>query len=307
MTILKPLPALPVTINDLFANLEVKTHDAKTVTVEIESKNKDHGVTAVSANGKIVVSGGQESDNGITINLERKTKKKGKTTIHVKNISGSNIDIAGGHGISNISITGEGITTKVIITVPKGTPIEVLRVDGEVKIGDTEGELLIGRKSGNTKIGKVASLTIGLGMSATAEVEGVLGNVYTNLKMSSKLRIKSGEAGTVKVWQANSSSFIFDGQADNTTVESGMSAATYIDNIVGSLTADIGPSSTFEVSQGRVDRLQTKQGMSSKLLFGGTATDANVELEMSASITITKVINNPVVKRGMSTSVKIGR
>ncbi len=120
-----------------------------------------------------------------------------------------------GISIGRISI-GKKAAAKIIVIVPRRTPVTVTDVNGDVSIGDTEGQVTVASSGVNdVTIGKVrdASLTAeSVGSIYVKKVDGLL-TVTTN--GVGKVRIDDGDVSKITASATSVGGIAFNGVAQN--------------------------------------------------------------------------------------------
>lgn len=129
--------------------------------------------------------------------------------------------VASSGNINFVSISNsEGqSSTKVSITVPKGTEITAQDIDGGTIIGDTEGPVQISVSGdGDFTIGKIGDATINIQGGGDITVANVTGNLNINVMGSGDVQIKSGSVPTLLVNVMGSGDVKFGGRAKNASL-----------------------------------------------------------------------------------------
>ncbi len=189
---------------------------------------------------------------GINIMSSKGSISIGGSTSRGIYMSGGNITISDGCGISgnNISIGGSAIgnETKITISVPKGTAIDVSDISGQVNIGDTEGKLRASVRGGNKiNAGQMKDTALSLQGGGDIRVQEVNGDLTAQIAGSGDIRIKQGNVTTLNATITGSGDIKFGGKAENAILAvtgSGDIQVAYvknrpITNIVGSGDIDV--------------------------------------------------------------------
>lgn len=131
-------------------------------------------------------------------------------------VRGSHVIMGGPKRI--IMSSNEGSSTKVTVTVPKGTGLSILDIDGNATIGDTEGPVQASTKGGGFTIGKVCDATLSVQGSGDIHVAEVTGDLSMSIQGSGDIRVKNGEVRNLAANVMGSGNARFGGNAMNASL-----------------------------------------------------------------------------------------
>ncbi len=159
------------------------------------------------------------SQSGTRLLVEGDTNGSG---INVTGVRIGNITQISGSFSQSISIGGsneEENDTKILIKLPKGTPILLSGVNGTARLGDIESSLTV-KATGHGKVftGKMSSANIDITGSTDVTIDEVSGNIQANIMGSGDIEINDGQAQNVQVSIMGSGDFEFGGKAENASL-----------------------------------------------------------------------------------------
>lgn len=222
----KSFKASALSITDLCADVDIQIGGDSQIRVKVEASASVINNVDVSESGNTVRISGKGIEKSGSVNITSRGN-----SINIANArAGRSIFVSSGNiTIDNCSISGNNISigraemeneTKIIVIIPKGTPINVSDISGQVNIGDTEGYLnasIVGR----SKIfaGYVKDACLSLQGGGDIRVEKVSGRILTAKIMGSgDIRIKEGNVATLVANVTGSGDVKFGGSADNATL-----------------------------------------------------------------------------------------
>jgi hypothetical protein len=174
------------------SSLELRTIDAD-VTVEVSDdheieytitgpSDKLKSIQATVRAGALIIEGDGNKGNNGSINIST-----GRNSFSISSIGGmiigGGVSIGGGGGSSD---------TKVLVKVPKGTPVNSNRVVGKVTIGDIEANLIANVQAGDIKAGRIKNAQLGIQGSGNITIKEVDGTVMAQVQGSGNIEIKNG-------------------------------------------------------------------------------------------------------------------
>ncbi len=205
-TFTKSYSASSVAVRDVEADVEVQPHFGSEMVITIEGKKSGvEGIQPVLQGNCLVLSGKSIGRRG----------------------SGANVVISGG---GNISISGNGVNivtgrsvvmggaheadVKVRVQVPVGSGVQVAGVQGNVKVGDTDGSF-VGNLLGDTDmtVGKVRDAQLSLQGGGDIRVAEVNGNLTMSIQGSGEINVSHGIVSILNVNVMGSGDANFGGTA----------------------------------------------------------------------------------------------
>lgn len=223
----KSFKASALSVTDLCADVDVQIGSDPQIKVRIEAPASIINDVDISESGNIVrirgkgakgFEGVNITSRGNSINIGRSNAGRGIF------MSTGNVTISDNCSIygNNISIGGSETENEIKITVivPKGTPIDVSDISGQVNIGDTEGDLNASIVGGSKIFaGHVKDAHLSLQGGGDIRVEKVSGRILTaEITGSGDIRIKKGNVATLIASVTGSGDVKFGGSADNATL-----------------------------------------------------------------------------------------
>ena len=137
--------------------------------------------------------------------------------ISIGSISASSIVV--GSGNENVQISGGTSSTRVDITVPKGTKVSVNGADGNTTIGDTEGSVQASvRGAHDFSIGRVGDATLSVLGSGDIDVTNVTGVLIVSVQGSGNVNVQSGTVSALTASVMGSGDIDFLGRAEHATL-----------------------------------------------------------------------------------------
>lgn len=250
-------------LTELFADVNIQVDDSPQIKIRVEGPGsiiKDIDISEneniiyirgkggiYSGRASIQIKGGGSSIFNIGPQIAGRNIRtiRGSGSVYVDN---ENVIISG-VAENNISVeSGEESETKITISVPKGTQIEVSDISGQVNIGDTEGKLQA-RVTGANNIfaGRVKDAVLSVKGSGDIRVQEVNGSLTAQIAGSGDIRVRDGSVTTLNITITGSGDIIFGGRAEDailTITGSGDIKVAHIKNrpvtnIVGSGDIDI--------------------------------------------------------------------
>jgi uncharacterized protein YaiE (UPF0345 family) len=191
----------------------------------------------------------------------------------------------------------------VLLTIPKGTRVDVEDVIGRATIGNTEGEMHYSSAgSTHSTIGNVSEAHISLAGSGKITVGNVAGALEAETAGSGD--IKTGDAGKVDADIAGSGSILVGRIAGPLRVDIAGSGDFTAASVNGPVDTDIAGSGSVTIAGGEANPLHVDIMGSGNVTFGGTAVDPEVSAMGSGSVKI-KAYRGKLSNEGMS-NLKIG-
>jgi hypothetical protein len=191
----------------------------------------------------------------------------------------------------------------VLLTIPKGTRVDVDDVFGKATIGNTDGEMLFS-SAGSTQstIGNVSEAHISLAGSGKITLGNVVGLLEAETAGSGD--IKAGDAAKVDADIAGSGSITVGRIAGPWKVDIAGSGDFSAASVNGPVDADIAGSGSVAIAGGEANPLHVDIMGSGSVNFGGTAVDPEISSMGSGSVKI-KAYRGKLSNDGES-NLKIG-
>lgn len=249
-------------LTSLLADVNIQVGNHQQIKIKVEGSDSAVKDIDISENENILCIKGKDGIGSRRINIQMKGGGSSSIFSIGKQTTGMNIIRRGGVCISsgnviisegnNISIgSGKEIEeseTKITVSVPKGTQIDVSDISGQVNIGDTEGRLQASVRSNNIYAGLVKDAVLSVNGSGEIRVQEVIGSLTAQIAGSGDIRIRQGDVTMLNATVVGSGDIIFGGRAKDailTITGSGDIKVAYvknrpITNIVGSGDIDIG-------------------------------------------------------------------
>ena len=225
----------------LASNVEVRKVDAD-VTIEVndDEKSKKISVTISGRENQIKKIGINKKNDALVIQgfCNDGSSQSASTIISQRSISigGGNIKIGSSCG-QNIVVVGNKsdnpCDVKILVKVPKGTPITTSQIGGQTIIGDIESPINISADTNDIKVGSVTDAIINSMGDSDIEVREISGNLNVNLTGSGKVKIKNGYSPNTVIYLVGSGRVYFRGKAKNAIVSvtgSGNVQLSYVEN-----------------------------------------------------------------------------
>ncbi len=255
-TIEKSFKANALTISTLSASVDIQVNSDSDSEIKVKVEGpasivKDIDISENKNMLYVKGKGGRESD-AINIVSGSSSINIGRSTSRGVYMSTGNITISDGCCIAgNIISIGRSRAeneTRITISVPKRTSIDVSDISGQVNIGNTEGKLRASVRGGNKiNAGQMKDTVLSLQGGGDIRVQEVNGDLTTQLAGSGDIRIKQGNVTTLNATVTGSGDIKFGGKAENAILAvtgSGDIQVAYvknhpITNIVGSGNIDV--------------------------------------------------------------------
>ena len=152
-------------------------------------------------------------------------------------IGGGNIRIGGNSCGQNIVVIGNKsdnpCDVKILVKVPKGTPITTSQIGGQTIIGDIESPINISADANDIEVGSVTDTMINSIGHSNIVVRKINGNLDVNLTGSGKVKIKNGYSPNAVIHLTGSGRVYFKGKAKNAIASvtgSGNVQLSYVEN-----------------------------------------------------------------------------
>lgn len=196
-------PALPLKIDTVNANVNIRVHNLEGINVSIKGPEKETQKIRVAHDEKMLLIKGE---------LPRHSSR-GSTVIIGNNIISSSNTVT----INGVTVCGGGdVETTIAIDVPVGLPISLSTIAGETQVGNTQGPIQIFANLGsNFRIGHVAQAQLSVQGSGDIEVASVQGQVEANVQGSGDIEVEDGNIQFLQARVQGSGDIYFGGTAVN--------------------------------------------------------------------------------------------
>ncbi len=204
-----------VDIRGIFADVDITVGNKLSIAIEGPEAEVD-AIKFTQRDDRLVVEGSNTSGKGgrSGINIS-----SGRGGIFIGGAIGSSHVVVSSGNVVSMSADGGSSSTKVSITVPKGTEISAQGINGTTTIGDTEGPVqasVFG--DSDFTIGKINDATLRIQGSGDITVASVNGNLDVNLKGSGDVDVKNGSVRNLSVNLMGSGDVKFGGRAENASL-----------------------------------------------------------------------------------------
>ncbi|MGC9953829.1 MAG: DUF2807 domain-containing protein [Rhizomicrobium sp.] len=191
----------------------------------------------------------------------------------------------------------------IVLTIAKGTRVDVNDVIGKATIGNTEGEMRFS-SAGSTEstIGNVSEAHISLTGSGKVTVGNVAGTLTAETAGSGDIKV--GNAGKADADIAGSGSILVGRIAGPLKVDIAGSGDFTAASVNGPTDVDIAGSGSVSIAGGEANPLHVDIMGSGNMTFGGTAVDPEISAMGSGSVKL-KAYRGKLSNDGMS-NLKIG-
>jgi len=171
------------------------------------------------------------------------------------------------------------------VVVPRGSPVDVEEMAGNVTIGDTMGPIKF-EANGYTHstIGNVSEARLEMSGSGKLKVGNVTGRVHAETAGSGNMHI--GDAGSISADIAGSGSITVGRVNGPIKVDIAGSGDFSAASVQGAAKADIAGSGSVTIAEGEADPFKVDIMGSGNVSFGGTAVNPKISAMGSGSIRI---------------------
>lgn len=276
-----PYKAASLTVEGMYADLEIQVGQELSVSIEGDEQSVD-AITCEVKGGSLIIKGqipsviisnNTISTNGGNVVIDQSIGRGIKTSFGGSVVISGDTQTVSGRGVSVTQTIGSNIRAprfgflsqclslifpkrvaqpsgpaKVVITVPRGTPIEVGGVVGDVRIGDTEGRLTLSVSGADdAKIGKVSDAELKATGSGTIKVSHVSGRLKARAKGSGDIKISGGDVSFLDLKASGSGSVTFQGNAVDAYLTASGSGDVYASHVTNRPSKDKSGSGSIRV------------------------------------------------------------
>jgi uncharacterized Zn-binding protein involved in type VI secretion len=235
-------PSKRLDIRNVFADVRIVPIDGNNMTVSVSGPSKaTEGIKVTERDGTLTI----EGPNLVSYR---------RSFAQVQDDNGNVTSITSGSGI--ISINGRWISesgteqseiAKVVVGVPRKTPIAVSDFSGLMIVGDTYGPISADINSGTAQIGHVGEARLTVSGSGDFDVAEVRGALSVSVCGFGDVMIRSGSVTTLKVSSEGSGTFKFAGEAEDADLSLTGFGDIYVNRVTGHLTERVDGSGDISI------------------------------------------------------------
>lgn len=178
----KQFSAVALEVNNVTAKVNVDVHDGSQIEYTVTGPaDQVEVINAKVSSNTLVIEGDSRNETTVVQSSNNSVVITGDYVMG-SIISASNSFLGGGHDVATITVK-----------VPKGTPVRVDNVLGDVTIGDTHGTLWAAvRGSSDMRVGHIGKADVRVHGSSSVRIKEVAGEVFADIKGSGTLKIRGG-------------------------------------------------------------------------------------------------------------------
>lgn len=221
-TVEKSFKANTLKLTELCADVDIQVGSVSQLIVKMEGPASVLKDIDISESGNILCIKGKggKSSGGISIQSGGNSISIGRSVSQSICVSSGNITIGNNRIMSGNSISIGGSEaeneTKITVSVPRGTQIDVSGISGKVDIGDIEGSLQASVRGGSyISAGRMKDTVLSLQGGGDIRVQEVNGSLTAQIAGSGHIRIKQGNVTTLTATVTGSGDIKFGGKAEN--------------------------------------------------------------------------------------------
>lgn len=217
-------------IRNVFADIRIVPIDGNKMTVSVSGPSKvTDGIKVTERDGVLVIEDRSSRSFGSNVAMIR--DENGNVTSIT---SGSGVIIVNGHRIS-ASGTEQSEVAKVVVGVPKKTPITVSDFSGSMDIGDTYGPIAVDINSGTVRMGHVGRSRLTVSGTGDLDVAEVADELSVSIQGTGDVTVRRGTVQMLETSIQGSGDFNFGGEAKDADLSVMGSGDINVTRVTGSV------------------------------------------------------------------------
>ena len=189
------------------SSLELRTVEADVAVEVYEGREIEYTITGPSNKLKeiqsnvrgsaLIIEGDGHHRSGGHVSVSSGGRGMSISTIGGGIVVGGGVSIFGSGGASIFGGGGASSDIKIVVKVPKGTPVTSDRVSGIVNVGDIEADFTASVQSSDVKAGRVKNTQLSIQGSGDITVKHVDGSAVTQVQGSGDIEIRDGQMASL--------------------------------------------------------------------------------------------------------------